>query len=145
LDTFWHEGKHVFVMGVPRKNIRFKLRNSEKEFPSLVDQKSWMAKATRRQRQHTKKPTYAAVLKSTSTQYVISQEEQEAVQPTTALERELRLLEERMEKKRHKQWARRRAQRHERRAHQQLDNQSGLAVQHKDALSSHYVVIFEEV
>jgi hypothetical protein len=145
LDTFWHEGKHVFVMGVPRKNIRFKLRNSEKEFPSLVDQKSWMAKATRRQRQHMKKPTYAAVLKSTSTQYVISQEEQEAVQPTTALERELRLLEERMEKKRHKQWARRRAQRHERRAHQQLDNQSGLTVQHKDALSSHYVVIFEEV
>jgi hypothetical protein len=145
MDTFRHEGKHVFVMSVPRKNNRFKLRNSEKKFPSLVDQKSWMAKATRRQREHMKKPTYAAVLESTSTQYVISQEEQEAVQPTTALERELRLVEERKEKKRHKQWARRRAQRHERRAHQQLDNQSGLAVQHKDALSFHYVVVFEEV
>jgi hypothetical protein len=145
MDTFRHEGKHVFVMGVPRKDDRFKLPKNEKEFPSLVDQKSWTAKTTRRQREQMKKPTYAAVLKSTSTQHVFSQKGQKAVQPMTALERELRLVEEKKEKKRHKQWARRRAQRHERRVHQTLDNQSGLAVQHKDALSFHYVVVFEDL
>jgi hypothetical protein len=58
----WYQGRHVLVMTVPGHFERFKLKNNEKEYPSLNNQGKGSRKAVL-SRSFQGKPTYAAILR----------------------------------------------------------------------------------
>ena len=61
LDTFWYGGRHVFIMRIQRKPVQFILRNTEEEFPILVDQNKCNKQVALQRRPFRGKPSFVAV------------------------------------------------------------------------------------
>jgi hypothetical protein len=59
---FWYQGRHILVMTVPVHFECFKLKNNEKEYPSLKNQGKGSKKAVMSRSFHDK-PTYAATVR----------------------------------------------------------------------------------
>jgi hypothetical protein len=61
LDSFWHCDRHVFIKRTFKEVESFRLRNNEKEFPSLVSQKTCMKHVALQRRCFSGRPSFAAV------------------------------------------------------------------------------------
>ncbi|EUC38275.1 hypothetical protein COCCADRAFT_83631 [Bipolaris zeicola 26-R-13] len=114
LDTFWHNGRHIFVMKIPKKPVLFKLHNTEEEFPSLVNQDKCNEKIALQRRRFRGRPSFAAMAgsgwpdASSECQSVLMNEGQ------SALEKELERIEKARVKKAERQRVKRRSQREKR-------------------------------
>jgi hypothetical protein len=66
--TFWHDGRHVFIMFVPAPSSIFTFHNTEEEYPSLVTKKTWVGLMGKRQRPSRELRTYAKVTQGSQPQ-----------------------------------------------------------------------------
>jgi hypothetical protein len=71
-DSFWYNGRHIFVNRVHEQVVSFKLGNTEKEFPSLVDHRVYKKHAAAQRRHLRGRPSFADIvgigLQETTTQ-----------------------------------------------------------------------------
>ncbi|KAF2831417.1 hypothetical protein CC86DRAFT_401943 [Ophiobolus disseminans] len=112
LDTFWYNGRHVFIMNVPRQPPQqFKMRNVEEEFPTLIDPRKCKEHAALQRRNFHGRPSFAAIIgrKTPDTRVVFQPRSMPQVK--TAFEKELEQIEKTRRKKQEKQRLKRRTQR----------------------------------
>ncbi|KAJ6285556.1 hypothetical protein J3E71DRAFT_373735 [Bipolaris maydis] len=114
LDTFWHNGRHVFIMKIPKKPTLFKLRNSEEEFPVLVDQNKCNEQVALQRRRFRSRPSFAAMAgggwpNANSEFRPVQMDERKS-----PLEKELERIEKARMKKAERQRVKRKLQREER-------------------------------
>ncbi|KAF2035807.1 hypothetical protein EK21DRAFT_84213 [Setomelanomma holmii] len=116
LDSFWYEGRHIFIMQVPKQMPQFRLKNTEDEFPSLVHRRKCIAYVALQRRVLRGKPSYAAVAGQTRGRQMMLQEPRSMPLAKSALEKELEQIEKTRVKKKEKQRCKRQAAREANRA-----------------------------
>ncbi|EMD86331.1 hypothetical protein COCC4DRAFT_193557 [Bipolaris maydis ATCC 48331] len=114
LDTFWHNGRHVFIMKIPKKPTLFKLRNSEEDFPVLVDKNKCNEQVALQRRRFRGRPSFAAMAgggwpNANSEFRPVQMDERKS-----PLEKELERIEKARMKKAERQRVKRKLQREER-------------------------------
>ena len=118
LDAFWYNGRHIMVMKVLKQLSPFRLRNTEEEFPSLIDRGTCMVHVALQRRCFRGKPTYAAITGSRPP----AREAARLPSPKTVLEKEIEKIEKARLKKAHKQKWKRQVQRDARRFEKHMTN-----------------------
>jgi hypothetical protein len=114
LDGFWYVGRRVLVMDVAADAPWFRLRNTEEEFPSLVDTRTYMENAALQRRCLRGKPSFAAIVGKRRPEIGVVRQVRSMPREKTQLERELERIEKTRLKKAENQRAKRRQQRDKR-------------------------------
>ncbi|XPS72835.1 hypothetical protein M3J09_004996 [Ascochyta lentis] len=114
LDTFWYGDRHVFVMEIQKKQILFRLRNTEEEFPILVDQNKCNEQVALRRRSFRGKPSFAAVVGGRRPVIEFVHRQTSIPNDKSALEKELDQIEKARLKKAERQRVKRQSRREKR-------------------------------
>jgi hypothetical protein len=133
LDIFWYGERRILVMEVAADAPWFRLRNTEEEFPSLVDPRMCMEHAALQRRCLRGKPSFAAIVGKRRPEVGVVRQVRSMPQEKTQLERELEQIEKTRLKKAEKQRAKRRQQR-DRRFEQLRSALEDIERTHKDSL-----------
>jgi hypothetical protein len=114
MDTFWYNDRHIFIMNIPQAPNLLRCRNTEQEYPALVNQKAWAKKMVQTQRALRRRPTYAAVLSKPVIEPPITELPHSS---DTTYAKEMSRIDLVIAKKRQKQRSKRQVQRESKRLH----------------------------
>jgi hypothetical protein len=111
IETFWYGARHVFVMRCEKKLEPFRLRNTEDEYPRLVDQRNCSDVAASQRQSFRARPSYTAIAGRKPSKSDVIHHPTLAFEGIDALDKELERIEKMRSRKAEKQRVMRREQR----------------------------------
>jgi hypothetical protein len=113
-DAFWYGIRYVVIIWIQKDSAQFRLRNTEEEFPILVDQDKCKKQAALQRRLFRNKPSFSAIAGEGWPRVNSRCPSKPMSESKSALEKELEHMEEARIKKNQKQKAKRQSQKEKR-------------------------------